>query len=66
MNLYRITLRDKDGKISHREAEAASLHLALDGPDELYEIVKIKRTRRLTRKVRGGIYNDYLRESAPR
>jgi hypothetical protein len=41
MNVYRITARDQDGKVSERETEAASLHRAVEGTDEVYEIVKV-------------------------
>jgi hypothetical protein len=43
MNVYRITARDQDGKVSERETEAASLHRAVEGTDEVYEIVKVER-----------------------
>jgi hypothetical protein len=58
MNLYRITFRDEDGKMSDRQTEAESLHLAVKRPDELFEVVKIERIHPTTGEVLGGYYNE--------
>jgi hypothetical protein len=58
MNLYRITVRDKNGEMSDRETEAKSLHLAVKRPDELYGLVKIERIHPSTGEVLGGFYNE--------
>lgn len=58
MHLYRITVRDKDGRISHREVQAPSLHLAVEGQDEHFEIVKVERIHPSTGEVLGGYYNE--------
>jgi hypothetical protein len=58
MHLYRITVRDENGKTSDRETKAASLHLAVQDSDELFEIVKIERIHPSTREVLGGFYNE--------
>jgi hypothetical protein len=43
MNIYRITVRDKKGRLSAREKKAANLRLAAEGQDELAKIVKVER-----------------------
>jgi hypothetical protein len=37
----RITDRDQNGIISQRETEAAKLHLAVEGPNEIVKIERI-------------------------
>ena len=56
-NLYRITVRDQEGKVFSREIRAASLSLALQG-DEKCEVVKVERIHPITGKVLGGFYNE--------
>ena len=56
-NLYRITVRDQDGKVFSREIRAASLSLAL-GRDEKREVIKVERIHPITGKVLGGFYNE--------
>jgi hypothetical protein len=58
MNAYRITVREEDGELTQRETEAASLHMAVERADELYEVVKIERIDRSTGEVLGGFYNE--------
>jgi anion-transporting ArsA/GET3 family ATPase len=57
-NLYRITVRDQEGKMSSRETRAASLYLAVQGQDVHFEIVKVERIHPITGKVLGGFYNE--------
>jgi hypothetical protein len=57
-NLYRITVRDRAGKISSRETRAASLYLAVQGQDVNFEVVKVERIHPITGKVLGGFYNE--------
>jgi hypothetical protein len=57
-NLYRITVRDGEGRISSRETRAASLYLAVQGQDMQLEIVKVERLHPITGKVLGGFYNE--------
>jgi hypothetical protein len=56
-NLYRITVRDREGRTSSRETRAASLYLAVQAQDEQFEIVKVERIHPITGKVLGGFYN---------
>jgi hypothetical protein len=56
-NLYRITVRDREGRTSSRETRAASLYLAVQGHDEQFELVKVERIHPITGKVLGGFYN---------
>src|SRR3984885_519479 len=56
-NLYRITVRDREGRISSRETRAASLYLAVQGQDMQLEVVKVERIHPITGKVLGGFYN---------
>ena len=56
-NLYRITVRDREGRTSSRETRAASLYLAVQGQDEQFELVKVERIHPITGKVLGGFYN---------
>ena len=56
-NLYRITVRDQEGKVFSREIRAASLSLAL-GRDEKREVIKVERIHPITGKVLGGFYNE--------
>jgi hypothetical protein len=58
MNLYRITVRGKDGRISDHEIEAPSLHLAVQGQDEHSKVVKVERIDASTGEVLGGFYNE--------
>src|SRR6202046_766230 len=57
-NLYRITVRDREGRISSRETRAASLYLAVQGQDMQFEVVKVERIHPITGKVLGGFYNE--------
>jgi hypothetical protein len=57
-NLYRITVRDREGRISSCETRAASLYLAVQGQDVQCEIVKVERIHLTTGKVLGGFYNE--------
>jgi hypothetical protein len=57
-NLYRITVRDREGGISSRETRAASLYLAVQGQDVHSEVVKVERIHPITGKVLGGFYNE--------
>jgi hypothetical protein len=57
-NLYRITVRDREGRISSRETRAASLYLAVQGQDMQFEVVKVERIDPITGKVLGGFYNE--------
>ena len=57
-NLYRITVRDQEGKVFSREIRAASLSLALQGRDKKREVVKVERIHPITGKVLGGFYNE--------
>lgn len=57
-NLYRITVRDRGGRISSRETRAASLYLAVQDQDEQFEVVKVERIHPITGKVLGGFYNE--------
>jgi hypothetical protein len=57
-NLYRITVRDREGKVSSRETRAASLYLAAQGQDVRFEIIKVERIHPITGKVLGGFYNE--------
>src|ERR1700745_2401167 len=50
-NLYRITVRDQEGKVFRREIRAASLSLALQGGDEKCEFVKVERIHPITGEV---------------
>ena len=56
-NLYRITVRDREGKTTSRETRAASLYLAVQSQDEQFELVKVERIHPITGKVLGGFYN---------
>jgi hypothetical protein len=57
-NRYRITVRDRQGRISSRETRASSLYLAAQGQDEQFEVVKVERIHSITGKVLGGFYNE--------
>jgi hypothetical protein len=57
-NLYRITARDREGKISTRETKASSLYLAVQGQDMNSEVVKVERIHPITGRVLGGFYNE--------
>jgi hypothetical protein len=57
-NLYRITVRDREGRISSSETRAASLYLAVQDQDVQCEIVKVERIHPITGKVLGGFYNE--------
>ena len=48
-NLYRITVRDQEGRIFSRETRAPSLSLALKGRDEKNEVIKAERIHPITR-----------------
>jgi hypothetical protein len=56
MNLYRITVREEDGKLSVHETEGESLQLVLQSQDERSDVVKIERIDRKTGQVIGGFY----------
>jgi hypothetical protein len=58
MHLYRITVRDKKGRVSALEKKAASLRLAVEGQDELAKIVKVERIHPTTGEVLGGLYHE--------
>jgi hypothetical protein len=58
MHLYRITVRDLDGKVSDRETKAASLFLAVQDQDEQSAVVKVERIHPSTGEVLGGFYNE--------
>jgi hypothetical protein len=57
-NLYRITIRDREGRISSRETRASSLYLAVQDQDLQFEVVKVERIDPITGKVLGGFYNE--------
>ncbi len=57
-NLYRITVRDREGKSSMRETRAASLYLAVQGQDVHLEVVRVERIHPITGRVLGGFYNE--------
>ena len=57
-NLYRITVRGREGRISSCERKAASLYLAVQSQDMQFEIVKVERIHAITGKVLGGFYNE--------
>jgi hypothetical protein len=57
-NLYRITVRDREGRISSSERRAASLYRAVQDHDLQCEIVKVERIHPITGKVLGGFYNE--------
>lgn len=58
MNLYRITVRDQDGKISDHETKAASLFSAVDDLDGQGAVVKVERINPSTGEVLSGFYNE--------
>jgi hypothetical protein len=58
MNLYRITVRHQDGKISDHEIKAKSLRLAVQREYEPSELVKVERIDPSTGEVLGGLYNE--------
>jgi hypothetical protein len=58
MHLYRITVRDKKGRVSALEKKAANLRLAVEGQDELAKIVKVERIHPVTGEVLGGMYHE--------
>jgi hypothetical protein len=58
LNLYRITVRDQEGKISDHETKAASLALSVEDLEEQCEIIKIERIHPSTGEVLGGFYNE--------
>ena len=58
MNLYRITVRDKDGKLSDRETRAVCLFSAVEDLDGKSEVVKVERIHPSTGEVLGGYYNE--------
>jgi hypothetical protein len=43
MNVYRITVRDRHGKLSDHETKAAKIHLAVQSQDDQSEVVKVER-----------------------
>ena len=55
MNLYRITVRKEDGKLSVQETEAANLQLVLESHEQS-DVVKVERIDRETGEVLGGFY----------
>jgi hypothetical protein len=63
MNFYRITVRGQDGKISDYRIEAASLHLAEEGQDEHFEVVKAERIDPISGEVLYEFYNEKDRGS---
>jgi len=65
MNLYRVTVRHKDGTISDRNTKAPSLRLAVHvhGLDEHSEVVKVERIDAFNGEVFGGLYNEEDRRS---
>jgi hypothetical protein len=58
MNLYRITVRDQNGKMSDHETKAASMRLAIQREYEPSELVKVERIDPSTGEVLGGFYNE--------
>jgi hypothetical protein len=58
LNLYRITVRDQEGKISDLERRAASMVQSVQDLDEQLEVVKIERLHPHTGKVIGALYID--------
>ena len=58
MNDYRITVRDKDGKISDHERKAASLRLAVQSLDAQSEVLKVERIDPLSKEVLNEFYNE--------
>jgi hypothetical protein len=58
MNLYRITVRDQNGKVSHYETSAPSLYLAGRTYTAASEVLKVERINPLTEEVLGGFYNE--------
>jgi hypothetical protein len=58
LNLYRVTVRDQEGKISARETRATSLVLSVQDLDEQSDIVKVERIHPSTGEVLGGFYNE--------
>ena len=58
MNLYRITVRVKDGKLSDRETRAVCLFSAVEDLDGKSEVVKVERINASTGEVLGGFYNE--------
>jgi hypothetical protein len=58
MNLYRITVRGRDGKIFDYQIEAASLYLAEHGQDEHFEVLKAERIDPVSGEVLYEFYNE--------
>jgi len=57
-NLYRLTLRDKDGKRKVCEKWATRLHLVVEDYSGTSELLKVERIDQLTGAVMGGFYNE--------
>jgi hypothetical protein len=53
MNLYRVTVRREDGKLSVQETEAGNLQIVLQSHDQS-DVVKVERIDPLTGEVLGG------------
>jgi hypothetical protein len=58
MNLYWITVRGQDGKISDQEIEATSMHLAGQDHDEQSEVLKAECIDPLNGEVLYEFYNE--------
>jgi hypothetical protein len=58
MNLYRITVRGKDGDISDHETKAVCLFSAVEDLDGKSEVVKVERINLATGEVLGGYYTS--------
>jgi hypothetical protein len=56
VNLYRITVREEDGKLSVHETEGDSLQVVLQSQDEQSDVVKVERIDPETGEVIGGYY----------
>ena len=56
-------MRGQDGKIFDYQIEAASLHLAEQGPDEHFEVIKAERIDPISGEVLHEFYNEKDRGS---
>jgi len=57
-NLYRVTLRHQNGKISAHESRAESMFLAVRGNDRQSQVVSVERIDLSTGEVLGGFYTE--------
>jgi hypothetical protein len=58
MNLYRLTVRDADGKISDFQKIAASLHFAVQDLDRQLKLVKAEQIDPFTGQVLGELFGE--------